>query len=413
MRDALRALTVRGRAFIAAGLTTTACAILLGYDALMRVGVLAVALPLITAFTVGRVRYRLLARRSIDPVRVVCDQRTEVQLHLVNQGRLPAGVLMFEDRLPAPLGQPQRFTVDRMGPSWRRTVSYPLTPTKRGHFEIGPLAVRISDPFGFIELTRSFSTTSRLVVTPRVVPLPPVPFAGATAESGERRLRASSSGSAEDVTVREYRRGDDLRRVHWRSTARVGELMVRREEESWQNRATLILDTRRHAHTTDPHGTLEWAIDASASISTHLGTAGYAVQLLTERPTGPGDVADSPARIVDELAALTPTNRADFGELATETLPRHGLVVAVLGQCNATELDSLDRKVPPRARRMAILLVHGGPADGGSAGAQWLSERGWQVVEARTGDETAQAWTRLGASVTTRSDPMAPRTVAR
>ncbi len=57
------------------------------------------------------------------------------------------------------------------------------------------------------------------MVTPRVLPLPPVPLSGAWTGSGDNRPRAFASGSAEDVTVREYRRGDDLRRVHWRSSA--------------------------------------------------------------------------------------------------------------------------------------------------------------------------------------------------
>ena len=75
-------------------------------------------------------------------------------------------------------------------------------------------------------------------------PLPTIPLTGAWTGSGDNRPRAFATGSAEDVTVREYRRGDDLRRVHWRSSARTGELMVRREEQPWQSRATLFLDNR-------------------------------------------------------------------------------------------------------------------------------------------------------------------------
>ena len=93
------------------------------------------------------------------------------------------------------------------------------------------------------------------------------------------RVRA---GSAEDVTVREYRRGDDLRRVHWRSSARTGELMVRREEQPWQSRATLFLDNRTHAHR--GHGaasSLEYAVSAAASVALHLAQRGFMVRLVT------------------------------------------------------------------------------------------------------------------------------------
>ncbi|MEJ7756394.1 MAG: DUF58 domain-containing protein [Nocardioidaceae bacterium] len=164
-----------------------------------------------------------------------------------------------------------RFTVDRMGAAWRRSVSYEVQASQRGHYELGPLGVRISDPFGFIALSRSFSTTSAIAVVPRVEGLTPLPLSGGASHAGDRQLRSSPSGSAEDVTVREYRQGDDLRRVHWRSTARVGSLMVRREERQWQNRATLLLDTRHRAHAgTGADSSVEWAISAAASVGVHL-----------------------------------------------------------------------------------------------------------------------------------------------
>jgi uncharacterized protein (DUF58 family) len=112
-------------------------------------------------------------------------------------------------------------------------------------------------------------------------------------------------GSAEDVTTREYRRGDDLRRVHWRSTARTGELMVRREEQPWQSRATVVLDSRRTAHRgTGAASSLEWLVAAAASVAVHLTHAGFAVgSSPTDRsPTRPrGTIGDpttssSPAR---------------------------------------------------------------------------------------------------------------------
>lgn len=405
MRDAFQALTVRGRAFLAAGLTTTACAVLLGYDSLMRVGILAIALPVITAVLIGRVRYRLLARRHVDPVRVTSGQPVRVQLELSNQGRMPAGLMLFEDTLPRGLGSPQRFAVDRMGPLWRRAVTYQVTPPRRGHFEIGPLSVRISDPFGFIELSRSFKSTSPLVVTPPVVPLQAIPLVGATAESGERRLRAASVGSAEDVTVREYRRGDDLRRVHWRSTARVGQLMVRREEEPWQDRATIVLDSRRGAY--PDSATLEWVISAAASVGDHLAARGYSVQLLTERPTTRDSIADSPTLIVDELSALTPSDFPGFSALSSEVLPARGLVVALLGDCTVEDLAELDRSVPLRSRRMAVLVGPGSAtsatsdaATSASRGARWLSHQGWQAVGAGADEQLPVAWARLGSVAT-------------
>ena len=133
------------------------------------------------------------------------------------------------------------------------------------------MSVRVSDPFGLVELGRAFHTTVSLTVTPRTVPLPQIPLGGAWTGSGDNRPRAFATGSAEDVTVREYRRGDELRRVHWRSSAKMGELMVRREEQPWQSRATLFLDNRLRAHRGQGiASSLEAAVSAAASIAVHL-----------------------------------------------------------------------------------------------------------------------------------------------
>ena len=168
-------------------------------------------------------------------------------------------MLLLEDHVPYVLGTRPRFVLEGIGHGWRHTVDYQVRSDVRGRFEIGPMSVRVSDPFGLVELGRTFRTTVPLTVTPRTVPLPQIPLGGAWTGSGDNRPRAFAIGSAEDVTVREYRRGDDLRRVHWRSSARVGELMVRREEQPWQSRATLFLDNRagrapRPGHRVLPRG---------------------------------------------------------------------------------------------------------------------------------------------------------------
>ena len=409
MRDSLASLTIRGRAFIAAGVTTTVCSILLGFDALMRVGILAVALPLITAIWVGRTRYRLMAARTVQPSRVSMGDTAQVRVDLVNRGKLPVGMLLFEDRVPPSLGPSVRFTVDRMGAAWRRSVSYEVQASQRGHYELGPLGVRISDPFGFIALSRSFSTTSAIAVVPRVEGLTPLPLSGGASHAGDRQLRSSPSGSAEDVTVREYRQGDDLRRVHWRSTARVGSLMVRREERQWQNRATLLLDTRHRAHAgTGADSSVEWAISAAASVGVHLEKSGYAVRLLTERHEPDATqwhahlagASERASLLLDQLSALTLTPLGALREATANLTSEPGLTVAVLGACTPQDLEDLGVHLPPRTRKLALLLDT----------SQWasrpvspsveeqrvaLARRGWQVSVAVPGASVDSVWRAL------------------
>lgn len=282
VREALGSLTVRGRAFLAGGVTTIAAAAVVGHDSVIRIGVLVMALPLLTAWWIGRSHYRLALTRTVAPQQVVAGQPATVSITVSNDAPTLTGVLLLEERLPYVLGTRPRFVLEGLGAGWRRHATYQVRSDLRGQFEIGPMAVRVSDPFGLVEVARTFRGTTRLTVTPRTVTLPSIPLGGAWTGSGDNRPRAFASGSAEDVTVREYRRGDDLRRVHWRSSARVGELMVRREEQPWQSRATVYLDNRGTAHRGQgAASSLEAAVSAAASIALHLSQHGYTVRLVT------------------------------------------------------------------------------------------------------------------------------------
>ena len=407
MREALRGLTVRGRAFLAAGITAIVCAIVLGQPALSRVGVLVGALPLVTAAVIGRARYRLALVRTVNPQLVTAGQPARVNLALTNEGRTPNGVLLLEDHVPYVLGTRPRFVLEGIGHGWRRHVTYQVRSDVRGQFEIGPMTVRVSDPFGLVELGRAFRTTVPLTVTPRTVPLPQIPTGGAWTGSGDNRPRAFAIGSAEDVTVREYRRGDELRRVHWRSSAKVGELMVRREEQPWQSRATLFLDNRLIVHRGQGiASSLEAAVSAVASIAVHLSQRGFAVRLVTasgEDPTSAWHSRRAELNTAPLLEALAVVQAVHHPRLETDWLaePAHGgLIVAVVGSLEPPDLPILRRMQHHAASAMALALDVeawiGGPATGGVA--PMLTRQGWRAAPLGPRDRLDQVWQDLGKS---------------
>lgn len=414
MREALAALTTRGRAFLAAGTTVTLCAFFLGYDALLRVGVLAMALPLLTALVVSKARYRLMANRHLTPSRVSAGQPATVTLALANDGVLPMGLLLLEDAVPYALGTRARFILDQAGPRWHEEVSYTVRSEVRGHYSVGPLSVRVSDPFGLIELVRTFQNTTPVVVVPTVHPLPAISINGAWTGTGENRPRAFAVGSAEDVTVREYRRGDDLRRVHWRSTARIGELMVRREEQPWQSRATILLDARRSAHVGNgAASSLEWAVSAAASITVHMTHAGYSVRLVTDRHDSESnawhdrrpDDAEQSGPILDELAVLSHSPNAALSNAVDALVGVSGLVIAILGSLDAADLADLSRLRSRGSTVIALVIDTAAWGAAGEAAAHAPAERlagvlgghGWYATPVSPDDSPAQAWARLGA----------------
>ncbi|GAA1912006.1 DUF58 domain-containing protein [Nocardioides lentus] len=409
MREALRGLTVRGRAFVAAGATAVLCAVVLGQPALTRVGVLVAVLPLLAALVVGRGRYRLTLERTVTPATVTVGESARVDLVLTNAGRTPTGVMLMEDQVPHALGSRPRFLLEGIGHGWRRHVTYPLRPGVRGRYAVGPMDVRVGDPFGLVEIGRSFRSAATLTVVPPVVPLPPVPLGGATSGSGEDRPRPSASGSAEDVTVRDYRRGDDLRRVHWRSSARTGELMVRREEQPWQPRASVVVDNRLRAHRGQgAASSLEVAVAAAASVVAHLTRRGYTVRLVSaDGPLGPDAPASSPGRdrgadptaALEALAVLVPTQRPRLDESWLTDTTRGGIVVAVLAGTEITDAPALRRLRHHAGTALALpvdLAPWGDAPTRTTPTRALLATQGWRWAELTPSEPLARTWARLG-----------------
>jgi uncharacterized protein (DUF58 family) len=409
VREALRGLTGRGRSFLYAAGAAFVCALILGEKDFLRIAILIAALPLLAAWNVGRSRYRLACHRVLEPNRVQVGMTARVLLRLENLSSFTTGTLLLEDRLPYSLGSRPRIVLERLSRRHASSVAYTVRADVRGKFEVGPLVVRLTDPFGLCELTRSFPSIDHLVVIPQIVPLPMVRLAGEYAGAGESHARSVAVHGDDDAATREYRHGDDLRRVHWRSTARTGELMVRREEQPWESRATLMLDTRVRAHRGEgPTASFEWAVSTIASLSEHLLHAGYKVRLVTDVGTDI-DAGGSDTSVLDYLAEVQPSQRGDLG-IATDQV-RHkadgGLVIAVLGMLDMAEaelLGSLRRSgttciafVINSATWLNLSTAAREEAEAAhTAAGLGLLRGGWRVIEVPHGTKLATLWPQVG-----------------
>lgn len=185
LRAALGGLTTRGRSFLAAGVAAAVCAFVLGQTDLLRVGLLLAVLPLLCVAVLHRTRYRVAGSHRLTPSRVPAMSEARVHLRVDNVSRLPTGLLMLQDRVPYVLGPRPRFVLDRVEPGGHREVSYRVRSDLRGRYPLGPLQLRLTDPFGMCELTRSFSAQDTLTVVPRVEPLPAVKLKGDSSGYGE------------------------------------------------------------------------------------------------------------------------------------------------------------------------------------------------------------------------------------
>ncbi|WP_422743022.1 DUF58 domain-containing protein [Micromonospora sp. WMMD754] len=411
MRDGLRGLTTRGRSFLAAAVAAAISAGILGEKDLLRVAVLLAVLPLLAAAYVGRSRYKLACNRSLEPHRAPVGASSRVVLRLQNLSRLPTGTLLLEDRLPYALGSRPRVVLERLGAHQASSVAYTVRADVRGRYEVGPLVIRLTDPFGLCELTRSFPSTDHLTVIPQVTPLPSVRLPGEYAGSGDSRARSVAVHGEDDAATREYRMGDDLRRVHWKSTARTGELMVRREEQPWESRATVVLDTRAAGHRGEgPTASFEWAVSAAASITMHLRQAGYKLRLVTGNGVDVGATeAGGEGLLLDHLAEVHLDRRGEITTLVQQVRQRAdgGLIIALLGTLSTAEAELLAGLRGNGATCVAFLLdsntwlnlpakarAEAERAHGSAALA--LLQSGWRVIGVEHGNRLPVLWPQAG-----------------
>src|SRR5262245_11267240 len=439
MRSVLAWFTVRGASFLAAGIVGILAGLVLGSHPMISVGVLLVGLPVFSAMTARRARYQLRCERHIVPPRVAPGQPANVVVRLENISRISTGLLLAEETIPYSLGARPRYVLNGIERSGSREVSYQLRSDLRGKFVVGPMRVRIADVFGLVELTANFASTNTLTVTPKVVPLTPAGTTGSWSTDGDGRTRMTAAAGDDDVIPRAYRDGDELRRVHWRSTARYGELMVQREEQRWQDRAVVILDSRRSAHAgTGPSSSFEFAVSAAASIGLHLTRSGLDGHLLTDAGpmAGPAMFEDV---LLDALSVITTSRNHDFARTtAALSTIEGGLLVLVAGRLSADIARELATTRRQGRHGIALLLAvstwasvpdRGGPNGGARLGPEHLADGnghdsavpgegsdrvpgaassgetavaetilragGWQVVTVHAGTPLAVAWQRL------------------
>jgi uncharacterized protein (DUF58 family) len=405
-------LTVRGRILTISGILVILAAMISGQRDVMRLGLLLLTLPVVAAVLVSRARLRMTCERAIEPAQVPLGSPMKGQIILGQDGRLPAAILLLEDTVPRELGSRPRFLVDRADATWRRVVEYPLLGRVRGRFSTGPLTVRTTDPFALVQLDRQFMATSEVMVTPRVFPLPSMRTTGGAGSTGEARPHRIGVVGQDDVLVREYRQGDDVRRIHWRSTARFGDLMVRREEQAWDPSASILLDSRASAHAgRGMQNSIEWAISAAASIAIHFLDDGFGIEIY--EADGPLHIAGAMGQhssasaelVVSRLTDLRPrpTTTMHYA-IESATIDRPGqLVIAVMGRMSAEDANALLRVRRNRAHGMALVLDVDSFADPTTnhvrdqhqLALQILRDHQWRVVEVPRGMAVTDAWSAL------------------
>lgn len=381
-------LTQRGWALLVASLALVVGGFLFGIEELYPVAAAGVVLIVANRTWAARRRWDVRVVRHVRPARVPAGFPARVELAVVNHGHDVSPILAARD--PFDGGRRwARFLVAPLDPGEPRWAAYSLPTSRRGVFELGPLQLELSDPFGLTRVGTIGCPTSTLTVHPQVES---IRSPGWPAEPDpDMRVPQPVVGRLGDefYGLREYRIGDDLRRVHWASTARTDELMIRQPENLLQGRLTIAVDLRAAVQDAV---TLEATLSAAASVAMAGIRSRVHVRVVSTSGIDSGFGASAPhgAAILDLLAAAAPHP----GGTLLEDLPfgagTSGPLVLITTQA-ASEGDlAAATRASRRDRLTLVLFERSGHGARRSAPAQFPAHG--RVVLVPKGGSFRSAW---------------------
>ncbi|MBT8197601.1 MAG: DUF58 domain-containing protein [Acidimicrobiia bacterium] len=262
--------------------------------------------------------------RRVTPRQLHAGQRAIVHVTLATDRKVRH--IHVEDSVDQ-LGS-ARFVAGNVDAGSPVGARYEVMCHRRGVYSVGPATTRVLDPLRLSESGGFVGSQDRLVVYPAVEDLDGSPL-GRGYDPSQQATRANFafSGGEDFYTLREYQRGDDLRRVHWPSSAKRDELMIRQLEMPWQSRALILLDHRASAYPSPD--AFEHAVTGAASVTRHLYRSGYSPSLWAGGSAGTVTTSDSYATAMESLAVVEPEGDFDLKQIVTR-LRRAGMAGGVL-----------------------------------------------------------------------------------
>lgn len=324
-------LTRQGWIVTGAAVVIVAAGRLFGIFELYLLAAAGVALVVSSVLHVRFATLRLDVDRVLHPPRLHAGAPSRVELRVTNRSTRRTPLLTLRD--PVGEGRSARVLLAPLGSGQTVRAAYQLPTDRRGVLPIGPLDVEVGDPFGMATLATRAAGATELTVWPAVDEITPLPHTqGDEPHGGVDHPNALRASGQDFYALRPYTVGDDLRRVHWASTARRDELMVRQDEMPWQGRATILLDTRRGAY---GGPAFERAVSAAASIVVAANRRRFLIRLVTAGglDTGFGAGAAHVEAAMEHLAVVRTGDGGDLGGTldALRRAGNGGAIAALIG----------------------------------------------------------------------------------
>ncbi|HVE94822.1 MAG TPA: DUF58 domain-containing protein [Acidimicrobiales bacterium] len=274
------------------------------------------AMILVSAVIVSRRTGKLSATRAVVPSRVHVDGACRVDVVIHNAGQRRSGLANVRESFDGGR-RAAGFLLAPIEPGASARGAYRLPTDRRGIFDLGPLVIERLDALGLVARAKDVVPATKLTVYPKIVRIVALPHsAGEDPLAGSTTPTAIGQAGDDFFALRPYEIGDDLRRVHWPSVARTGEMVIRQNELPWQGRVTVVVDLRDRVHTP---ASLEDVLSAAASIVTACAAEHSLVRLITTArvDTGFGAGRAHVDGILERLAAaaLHPAERGALGAI--------------------------------------------------------------------------------------------------
>lgn len=351
-------LTRQGWTMLGATVATFVVARLFGLLELYVVGSAIAAMLLLAMLRTLRPLPPLSVRRVARPPMVSVGEPARVELHLSNDGHRSAPRLELWEPVGDAGGAPMQLAP--LGAGASVSVAYRVPSLKRGVVVVGPLSAERSDLLGLSKRRHVLAGTAEVLVVPERVPLA-FPGLSSSGRLGQHlRVKSWGQTGSEFHSQREYVPGDDLRRVNWKTSARLGELVVRETAVEGIRRCTVVLDTQRGSY--PDNDSFERAIVAAASVVSGAAAEGIATRLVAPGIDlrGP-DVARESLRVL--ATATTGEEVADHTTGGRTSVDGLGLVVVCTGSASSSCAASTRQSVGPDDTVVVIRSSDGDDAD--------------------------------------------------
>jgi uncharacterized protein (DUF58 family) len=375
-------LTRRGAAAAVIAVAAYVLALFLHYPEL---AVMAVGSTAALLFGLGWVvrRPNISVERTLEPNRVTRGESAAGLLTVQNTGHVAVGPMVGQEHCGE---ETVLLALPRLAPGAAIDMSYPLPTQRRAVLVVGPVSIARKDPFGLWRAAQQVSGTERLWVHPIHHPLALLPRGRKRSIDGPDQ-DAFPHGTITFQALREYVPGDDLRHVHWRTSARTGTLMVREQVDTSLAQVSVVLDASDSSYSLDE---FESAVEVVASIALAATRARLAVRVIVtsgESAQGRGESTDS-AAILDLLAGVRRTSRGSLTDVASQLAvgPRGDLLMVVTGAASTDELPAIGA-LGERFSRGMITIVSADPGEGQVSVPPHLS-----VIRVKRASEFSTQW---------------------